>query len=299
LPRCLLVGACRANRRRFSILNVAMPQIGAGVGLGLAGLPWVATAFVLPAPGFTLVFGRLADLFGRRRLFQSGMALLVAASLLGGLAANAVLLLTARTLQGFATAMTLPADLSLLTTGSAEGAERDRVLGLNGALLSGGFTVGALAGGTLVGWLSWRAAFFLNVPVAASILLVTPFVITESTGPDGPVDPEVEQLDRRRPRVAGGWHPPRPGRGRGRHPREHRRDRGQAPRLAGHDHTRYAPVRRRHLSSGVGFAALHTDEVAAGPTSRPALGQLTRPRETTTATGLALKFGATEKERPS
>jgi MFS family permease len=61
-----------------------MPQIGAGVGLGLAGLPWVSTAFVLPAACFTLARGRLADLFGRRRLFQSGMALSVAASLLGG-----------------------------------------------------------------------------------------------------------------------------------------------------------------------------------------------------------------------
>lgn len=168
----------------FSILNVALPEVGAGVGLGLGGLPWVTSAYALPAAGFTLVFGRTADLFGRRRLFLAGMVLLAGASLLGGLAANAETLLAARALQGFATAMSLPAALSLLTTTFAEGATRDRVLGLNGAMLSGGFTVGALVGGALVGLLSWRAAFFINVPVAVAILVVTPVVISESRTPE-------------------------------------------------------------------------------------------------------------------
>jgi MFS family permease len=168
----------------FSILNVALPQAGAGVGLGLTGLPWITSAFALPAAGFTLLFGRLADLFGRRRLFLSGTVLLTAASLLGGFASSPEMLLTARVLQGFATAMTIPTALSLLTTTFAEGALRQRVLGLNGALLSGGFTVGALVGGTLVTLLGWRAAFFINVPVALVILLVTPFLISESSVPD-------------------------------------------------------------------------------------------------------------------
>jgi MFS family permease len=179
----VLLGAGFLLSIDFSILNVALPQVGAGVGLDLTSLPWVSTAFVLPAAGFTLVCGRLADLFGRRRMFRSGMALLAAASLLGGVATNPELLLTARALQGFATAMTLPAALSLLTTTFAEGTARDRVLGLNGALLSGGFTVGALVGGALVGLLSWRAAFFMNVPVAVAILVATPFLVPESTVP--------------------------------------------------------------------------------------------------------------------
>ena len=177
----VLLGAGFLLSIDFSILNVALPQVGAGVGLDLTSLPWVSTAFVLPAAGFTLVCGRLADLVGRRRMFRCGMALLIAASLLGGVATNPELLLTARALQGFATAMTLPAALSLLTTTFAEGTARDRVLGLNGALLSGGFTVGALVGGGLVSLLGWRAAFFMNVPVAAAILIATPFLITEST----------------------------------------------------------------------------------------------------------------------
>ncbi len=180
----VLLGAGFMLSVDFSILNVALPQIGTGVGLEETGLPWVTTAFVLPAAGFTLVCGRLADMIGRRRMFRSGMALLIAASLLGGVATSPEVLLTARALQGFATAATLPAALSLLTTTFAEGARRDRVLGLNGALLSGGFTVGSLLGGTLVGLLSWRAAFFLNVPVAAAILVATPFLISESAVPD-------------------------------------------------------------------------------------------------------------------
>lgn len=180
----VLLGAGFMMAVDFSILNVALPEAGAGVGLGVAGLPWITAAYALPAAGFTLLFGRLADLFGRRRLFLSGLVLLAGASLLGGFAANPEMFLTARALQGFATAMTLPAALSMLTTTFTEGAMRDRVLGLNGALLSGGFTVGALVGGTLVSLMGWRAAFFINVPVAVVLLALTPFVISESTLPD-------------------------------------------------------------------------------------------------------------------
>nr|WP_277349172.1 MULTISPECIES: MFS transporter [unclassified Streptomyces] len=168
----------------FSILNVALPQVGTGVGLGVTELPWITSAYALPAAGFALVFGRMADLYGRRRLFLSGMVLLTAASLIGGFASAPETLLTARVLQGVATAISIPASLSLLTSTFEEGAMRDRVLGLNGALLSGGFTVGALVGGTLVSLLSWRAAFLINVPVALVILLVTPSLIGESKVPD-------------------------------------------------------------------------------------------------------------------
>jgi MFS family permease len=164
----------------FSILNVALPEAGAGVGLDRAGLAWITSAFALPAAGFTLLFGRLGDLFGRRRLLLAGMVLLAGASILGGLAGGPETLLIARALQGLATAMATPAAMSLLTTTFAEGRQRERVLGLNGALACGGFTVGALLGGTLVTALGWRAAFFVNVPVAVAALVVTPFVIVES-----------------------------------------------------------------------------------------------------------------------
>ena len=180
----LLLGAGFMLSVDFSILNVALPEAGAGVGLGTAQLAWIVSAYALPAAGLTLLSGRLADLFGRRKLFLAGMALLAAASLLGGFANTPEVLLTARVLQGVASAMTIPASLSLITTTFAEGRVRERALGLNGALLSAGFTVGALVGGMLVSLLSWRAAFFINVPVAIVIGLLAIGLIKESRTPD-------------------------------------------------------------------------------------------------------------------
>jgi MFS family permease len=152
----LLLGSQFMLSVDFSIWNVALPQVGAAAGLEVSSLAWVATAYALPAAGFTLLFGRVADLVGRRRLFLIGIALLAVSSVLGGFADSAAVLLTARTLQGLATAIATPAALSLLTTSFPEGPVRDRVLGLNGALLSGGFTAGALLGGVLVGVLRLR-----------------------------------------------------------------------------------------------------------------------------------------------
>ncbi|TVT14762.1 MFS transporter, partial [Amycolatopsis rhizosphaerae] len=100
----------------FAILNVALPVIGEGLGFSLAHLQWIATAFALCAAGFTLLFGRVADLFGRRRLFLTGLVVLGAASLMGGLARNPEMLITARVFQGLATAAVTPAALSLMTT---------------------------------------------------------------------------------------------------------------------------------------------------------------------------------------
>lgn len=179
----LLLGASFMFSVDFSILNVALTQVGAGVGLGLAGLPWIVSAFALPAAGFTLLFGRLADLLGRRKLFLGAMVVLIIASLIGGFATNPQMLLIARVLQGLATAMALPASMSLLTTTFEEGPLRARALGFNGALLSAGFTVGALVGGGLISLLGWQAAFFINVPFAVAILCITPFLIGESKQP--------------------------------------------------------------------------------------------------------------------
>nr|WP_169393038.1 MFS transporter [Streptomyces purpureus] len=164
----------------FSILNVALPVIGKGLGFSLANLQWIATSFALCAAGFTLFFGRVADLFGRRRLFLAGLALLGISSLVGGLATSPELLLIARVAQGLATAAVTPAGLSLLTTAFPEGPLRDRALGLNGALMSAGFTTGAILGGVLTDLLSWRWSFFINVPVALAVLIIAPSVIKES-----------------------------------------------------------------------------------------------------------------------
>lgn len=170
----------------FSILNVALPVIGEGLGFSPADLPWIGTAFALCAAGFTLLFGRVADLFGRRRLFLGGLVVLGAASLVGGLAQNPEVLITARVFQGLATAAVTPAGLSLLTTSFPEGPLRDKALGLNGALMSAGFTTGAILGGLLTDLLSWRWAFFINVPVALAVLIVAPTVIKESRPDERP-----------------------------------------------------------------------------------------------------------------
>jgi MFS family permease len=179
----LLLGSQFMLSIDFSILNVALPVIGTDLRMSTATLPWVATAFALPSAGFTLLFGRLGDLAGRRRLFLAGLALLAAGSLAGGLAPTAGVLLGARVAQGVAAALAIPSALGLLTTSFPEGPMRERALGLNGSLLAGGFTVGALLGGVLTNFLSWRWAFLINVPIAVAIAITAPMVIAESRHP--------------------------------------------------------------------------------------------------------------------
>ncbi len=164
----------------FSILNVALPAIGDGLGFSLANLQWIATAFALCAAGFTLFFGRIGDLVGRKRIFLGSLVLLGLASLAGGLATSPEILIIARVAQGLATAAATPAGLSLLTTSFPEGPLRQKALGINGALMSAGFTSGAIFGGILTDLLSWRWAFFINVPVALAVVLIAPTVIKDA-----------------------------------------------------------------------------------------------------------------------
>ena len=180
----VLLGAQFMLAVDFSILNVALPDVGRGLDFSLHNLQWVATAFALPAAGFTLLFGRVADVVGRRRLFMTGLVLLGVSSLLGGLAGSPGTLLTARVVQGLATAMAMPAAMSLLTTTFGEGPLRTRALGLSGALLSAGFTAGSVLGGVLTDLLSWRWTFLVNVPVVVALVIAAPLLLTESRASD-------------------------------------------------------------------------------------------------------------------
>lgn len=164
----------------FSVLNVALPQIGREIGISPANLQWVITSFALPAAGLGLFFGRLGDLIGRRLLFMIGIILLGAGSILGGVASTETVLIVARVIQGVGTAAIAPTALSLLISSFEEGPRRARALSINGALLSAGFTTGALLGGVLSAGLSWRAAFLINVPVTLVVLVLTPILFTES-----------------------------------------------------------------------------------------------------------------------
>ncbi|MFI8418980.1 MFS transporter [Streptomyces sp. NPDC085460] len=164
----------------FSVLNVALPEVGVALGFETGSLQWITTMFALCAAGCTLVFGRVGDFVGRRRIFTAGMVVLAVSSLLGGVAGTPEMLLVARTLQGLATAAVTPAALALLTTAFTEPTLRARALGLNGIMMSAGFSVGAVLGGVLTDALSWRWAFFINIPVAIAAILVVPLVVPES-----------------------------------------------------------------------------------------------------------------------
>lgn len=170
----------------FSVLNVALPEIGRDVDIQVQDLQWIITAFALPAAGFGLLFGRLGDIVGRRLFFIVGISLLGVGSLIGGIAETSWLLIAGRIVQGFGTAAVAPTALSLLTTSFEEGPRRSRALGINGALLSAGFTIGALLGGVLTSGLSWRWAFFINIPVAIVVLILTPILFAESRPTERP-----------------------------------------------------------------------------------------------------------------
>ncbi|MFI5528789.1 MFS transporter [Kitasatospora sp. NPDC051853] len=180
----LLLGSAFLLAADFSLLNVAIPAIGSGLGFSVENLQWIATSFAITAAGFTLLFGRVGDLYGRRRFFLGGIALLVAASVLGGVATTPEVLIAARVLQGLATAIATPTALSLLTIAFPEGPLRAKALGLNGAMIAAGFTVGAVVGGLLTALLSWRWAFLINVPAGLAILIATPLLLSESRASD-------------------------------------------------------------------------------------------------------------------
>jgi EmrB/QacA subfamily drug resistance transporter len=149
----------------FSIVNVGLPSIESELGFSPTALQWVVTAYSITFGGLLILGGGAADRFGRRRMFVAGLFVFTVASLAGGLARDPDLLIASRAVQGIGAAMVAPAALALITTGFGEGAARNRALGLYGATASVGFVAGLLLGGLLVQLFSWRAVFFVNVPV--------------------------------------------------------------------------------------------------------------------------------------
>ncbi|MBX6386641.1 MAG: MFS transporter [Microbispora sp.] len=156
----------------YSIVFVALPEIGSGIGFTGQELQWVIGAYAVTFGGFLLLGGRLSDLLGRRRLFLAGLGLYAIASVAGGLAGSPGLLVVARAVQGLGGAVLGPSTLSLITTLFAEGAERNRALGVWGATGSSGMVVGSLLGGVLTQTFGWEAVFFVNVPLATVVALL-------------------------------------------------------------------------------------------------------------------------------
>src|SRR4051794_15900499 len=148
-----------------SIVNVALPSIGTSLEFSRENLQWVITAYAITFGGFLLLGGRMADLIGRRRTFLIGLALFTVASLTCGLASSAGILILSRAVQGIGAAIISPAALSIVTTTFEEGAERNKALGIWGALGGSGAAAGVLFGGILTKYLGWEWIFFVNVPV--------------------------------------------------------------------------------------------------------------------------------------
>jgi EmrB/QacA subfamily drug resistance transporter len=158
----------------FSIVNVALPSIRYALGFGGDSVQWVVTAYAITFGGLLVLGGRIADIFGRRSVFILGLAVFSAASLAAGLTDDAILLVTARAIQGIGAALVAPASLSLITARIAEGPRRTRALGLYGATASIGYVVGQVLGGVLVQFTSWRSIFLVNVPVGVAAALLAP-----------------------------------------------------------------------------------------------------------------------------
>ena len=164
----------------ISIVNVALPSIARALHFSATGLQWVITAYAITFGGFLLLGGRTADLLGRRRIFMVGVALFSTASLVCGLAGTTAVLLAARAVQGLGAAIIAPATLSIITTTFDEGSERNKALGIWGAMGGSGAAAGVLLGGILTQYLGWDWIFFVNVPVGVGVLLLSRALIRES-----------------------------------------------------------------------------------------------------------------------
>jgi MFS family permease len=156
----------------FTIVNVALPSIQNGLHVATSTLQWVVSAYAVTFGGFLLLGGRLADVFGRARLYRIGLCVFVGASISGGLAVEPRLLIASRAVQGLGAALLAPAGLSLLVTSWPDEGPRSHALGVYGAVASAGFAAGAVIGGLLV-QASWRLVFFVNVPVGVVLFLAS------------------------------------------------------------------------------------------------------------------------------
>ena len=163
-----------------SIVNVALPTIKEALNFSEDSLPWVVNAYVLTFGGFLLLGGRLADLLGRRRLFMAGLILFALASLAGGLAANSGQLIAARAVQGLGAAILSPAALSIVAVTFKDGAERNKALGVWGAVAGSGGAAGVLLGGVLTEYIGWEWVLWVNVPIGILAAAIAPTLIAET-----------------------------------------------------------------------------------------------------------------------
>jgi MFS family permease len=163
-----------------SLVAVALPGIKQDLGMSTGSAQWLISGYTIAYGGFLLLGGRLADLFGRRRMFVLSMVLFAVASLAGGLVSVGALVIVTRMIKGLAAAFTAPAALSLITTRFHEGPERNRALAFYSATAASGYSLGLVLSGLLTE-VTWRLIFFMPVVVAVAVVIATPFVIKDTT----------------------------------------------------------------------------------------------------------------------
>ena len=166
-----------------SVVIIALPSAQRALHISAANRQWMLTAYTLAFAGLLLLGGRIADYFGRKRMFVISLVGFAGASALGGLAQNAAMLFSARALQGAFAAVMAPAALSLLTVAFTEPKERARAFGVYGAIAGGGAAIGLILGGFLTEFASWRWTLLINVPIAVTAAVAATRVVSESRSP--------------------------------------------------------------------------------------------------------------------
>jgi EmrB/QacA subfamily drug resistance transporter len=171
-----------------TVVNIALPEIERGLNFSATSLSWVMNGYTLTFGGLLLLGGRAGDILGRRRLFLTGVSLFTVASLAGGLATSAGLLLAARAAQGVGGALASPAVLALIVGSFPEGRERTRALAIYTGVITGGASLGLVLGGVITEWLSWRWVLFINVPIGLIALTAAPRFVSETPRQPGRFD---------------------------------------------------------------------------------------------------------------
>jgi EmrB/QacA subfamily drug resistance transporter len=171
-----------------TVVNIALPHILTSLHFSPTSLSWVINGYTLTFGGLLLLGGRAGDILGRRRMFLAGIGLFTLASLAGGLATSAGLLLAARAVQGAGGALAAPAVLALIVSGFPEGRERTRALGIYMGVITAGSSLGLVLGGVITEWLSWRWVLFINVPIGIAVVAIAPLFVAETPRQAGRFD---------------------------------------------------------------------------------------------------------------
>jgi EmrB/QacA subfamily drug resistance transporter len=172
----------------MTVVNIALPHIQQGLHFSATSLSWVLNGYTLAFGGLLLLGGRAGDILGRRRVFIAGITLFTVASLAGGLATSAPLLLAARAAQGVGGALASPAVLALVVGAFPEGRERTRALGIYTGVVTGGASLGLVLGGMITQFASWRWVLFINVPIGILVVAATPAFVAETRRQPGRFD---------------------------------------------------------------------------------------------------------------